>query len=100
MKIEIFKSRQKGEASCDMDAEEFTRAVQDLGMEVIDAGLVKEGECEARDKRCSKYTLTAATKKALCSIFHRREKQTKIIRPNVKISLDDFPQVPDHPISA
>lgn len=106
MKIEIkldrtnYKSRQnKGADGCDMDAEEFTRAVQDLGMEVIDAGIGFD-EPELKEKKCTKYNLSAATKRALCSIFNRREKTQKINRPNTKISLDDFPQVPDHPITA
>lgn len=108
MKIEIkldrtyYKAKQsKAAETCDIDAEEFTKAVQDLGMEIIDAGMeFVPDDNEMKEKRCSKYNLSTATKRALCSIFNRREKSAKIALPNVRISLDDFPPVPDHPITA
>lgn len=90
----------KGLDSCDIDTEEFSRAVQDLGLEVIDAGIEAPIDIipvRKETKSARRFNLTASAKRALSSMVNRREKK---INRHVKISLDDFPQVPDHPITA
>lgn len=91
----------KGMDGCDIDTEEFSRAVQDLGLEVIDAGIEMPLDIipvrkEAKNRR--RFNLTATAKRALSSMVTRREKKQN--NRNITISLDDFPNVPDHPIMA
>jgi len=98
--------RNKGLETCDIDTEEFSKAVQDLGLEVIDAGIetpidiipVRKVE-PTKQTRFNRFNLTASAKRALSSMVSRREKKIKR-HGKIKISLDDFPQVPDHPIAA
>jgi len=108
MKVEIKleKSRRRKEArrnkgleQPDINTEEFSRAVQDLGLEVIDAGIDAPIDIIVRKEPKTRrgFNLTASAKRALSSITSRREKK---IHRHVKISLDDFPEVPDHPILA
>jgi trans-2-enoyl-CoA reductase len=108
MKVEIKfeKSRRrkeyrhnKGLEACDIDTEEFSKAVQDLGLEVIDAGIDAPIDIipvrKEPVKRFHRFNLTASAKRALSSMVNRREKKTR----KIQITLDDFPQVPDHEIA-
>lgn len=87
----------KGLEVCTIDTEEFSRAVQDLGLEVIDAGIEAPLDImPVRQPKSRRFNLTASAKRALSSMVNRQNKKMN----RIKVSLDDFPNVPDHPISA
>jgi hypothetical protein len=82
------------------DEEDLRKAVQDLGLQVLDCEQGKHhrsGQRQMTRKSRSK-SLTNITKRALISIFPSKKDKNKNQPRRCNVTLDDFPDVPTHPI--
>jgi hypothetical protein len=86
------------------DEEDLQKAVQDLGLVIIDCEDVNGGhnsrsKVRNRENRKSRSkSLTNITKRAFISIFPSKKDKFKDQPRRRDVTLDDFPDVPTHPI--
>jgi len=87
------------------DEEDLQKAVQDLGLVIIDCedvngGHKLNGRSKMRSNRAKSRSksLTNITKRAFISIFPSKKDKLKDQPRRHNVTLDDFPDVPTHPI--
>jgi hypothetical protein len=82
------------------DEEDLQKAVQDLGLQVLDCEQGKHHRSVQRQmtRKSRSKSLTNITKRALISIFPSKKDKSKNQPRRCHVTLDDFPDVPTHPI--
>lgn len=99
-KSTIYEKDTKNQKRAQNDATGFKQAVSDLRFEIYENGIDSIVPSVKRSRSMfSKKGISSITKQALSSIFNRRMKIQKHHSAYHTVSLDDFPQVPDHPIT-
>lgn len=83
------------------DEEDLQKAVQDLGLVVLDCDQIRARDVAPRQSvrvKSRSKSLSTITKRAFISIFPSKKDKTKQPPKRCTVTLDDFPDVPTHEI--